>query len=113
MNARYETSRSLVSAILFPHLIEDAMSFKSDRLVNIAKLLNIKNDDESELPASLANFIRQQLARANLPTRLKDLSLSIEQLALIADDAGSLELMTSLPRSMTSDDVFELLKKAY
>ena len=49
----------------------------------------------------------------NIPARLKDLSLSIEQLALAAEDAGELDLMNSLQRSMTTDDLFELIKKAY
>ncbi|MBR7064360.1 MAG: iron-containing alcohol dehydrogenase [Treponema sp.] len=113
MNARLSVSRSLVSAILFPHIVEDALTFKSDRLISLAKLLDITSDEPTECTSLLANYIRQTLAKANLPMRLKDLSVSIEQLALIADDAGSLELMTSLPRSMTSDDLFELLKKAF
>ena len=53
------------------------------------------------------------MAKANLPTRLKDLSVSIEQLALAAEDAGKLEYANFLPRSMTSDDFFELIKAAY
>jgi len=50
---------------------------------------------------------------AKLPTRLKDLSLSIEQLALAVEDAASLDYMSGLPRSMSSDDLFELVKQAY
>lgn len=113
MNSRYQVSRSLASAVLLPHIVEDALSFRSERLQTLAGIFGIKSDDEQDLPTLFVNFIRQKIARANLPTRLKDLSISIEKLALIADDAGSLEIMTSLPRSMTSDDLFELLKKAF
>ena len=39
--------------------------------------------------------------------------MSIEQLSLVAEDGSKLELMSSLPRSMTSDDLFDLIKQAY
>ena len=60
-----------------------------------------------------AENIRQRLAKANLPVRLKELSLSIEQLALAAEDAGQLDLVNTLQRSMSADDLFELIKQAY
>ncbi len=57
--------------------------------------------------------IRRRLAQANLPTRLKDIGLSIEQLVAISEDAVSLSFMNYIPKPMRSDDVFELLKQAY
>ena len=57
--------------------------------------------------------IRRRLAQAHLPTRLKDIGLSIEQLVAISEDAVSLSFMNYIPKPMRSDDVFELLKQAY
>lgn len=57
--------------------------------------------------------IRHLLAQANLPTRLKDIGLSIEQLVAISEDAVSLSFMNYIPKPMRSDDIFELLKQAY
>ena len=57
--------------------------------------------------------IRRRLAQANLPTRLKDIGLSIEQLVAISEDTVSLSFMNYIPKPMRSDDVFELLKQAY
>jgi len=34
-------------------------------------------------------------------------------LALAAEDAGKLDFINSLPRSMTSDDLFSLIKLAF
>ena len=62
---------------------------------------------------AFAENIRQRLAKQNLPVRLKDLNLTMEQLATAAEDAGQLDVMTMLPRSMTTDDLFELMKLAY
>ena len=115
INARYKISHSIVAAILFPYIIEDAAKYKSEKLAKVARILRIATEattDEAAV-ASLAENIRNRLAMANLPTRLKDLSVSIEQLALCAEDVGNLELINSMPRSMTSDDLFDLIKQAY
>ncbi|MDE5899513.1 MAG: iron-containing alcohol dehydrogenase [Treponemataceae bacterium] len=115
MNARYRISRSLVAAILFPYIIEDAGKFKSDRIEKCARLMGCLPEGVGRegAAAAFAENIRQRLAKANLPVRLKELSVSVEQLALVAEDAGQLEIMNTLPRSMTADDLFDVLKLAY
>lgn len=115
INARYRISRSLVSSILFPYILEDAGKFKADKIAKLAGLLRVapENATNEEAVQALCEYVRQKLAKDNLPTRLKDLSISIDQLALAAEDAGELDLMNTLPRSMTSDDLFDLLKMAF
>lgn len=115
INARYKISKSLVSTILFPYVVEDAIQFKADRLAKIARIMGIVGDecDQTEAAHALAENIRQRIAKANLPARLKDLQLSVDQLALAAEDAGQIEIVNKLPRSMTADDLFDLIKLAY
>jgi alcohol dehydrogenase len=115
INARYHISRSLSASILFPYIIEDAARFKTDRLVKLAQLLRIPalSTKPEDIVAAFSENIRQRLAKANLPARLKDLSVTIEQLALAAEDAGRLDIINNLPRSMTTDDLFGLIKLAY
>ena len=115
INARYKIDRSIVTCILMPYFIEEVVNYKSDKLVKIADLLHfsLNDKDSNSLGYVLGDFIRNKIAMAKLPTRLKDLSLSIEQLALAVEDAASLDYMSGLPRSMSSDDLFELVKQAY
>ena len=115
INARYRVSRSLVSSILLPYIIEDAAKFKADRIAKLSKILRAceENATQDEAVTALCEYVRQKIAKNNLPARLKDLSLSVDQLALAAEDAGQLDLMNTLPRSMTSDDMFDLLKLAF
>ena len=116
INTRYKIPRALVSAILLPYIIEDATTFAASKLAKIADIYRItdSNEDTDEKKAlSLAEYIRQRIAKINIPARLKDLSLSIEQLSLAVEDAGQTDLIDSLQRSMTTDDLFELIKKAY
>lgn len=115
INSRYKVSRSLSMAILLPYIIEDAATFRADKLAVLAKLLRACEQDATpaEASAALAEYVRNKIAKVNIPARLKDLSLSIEQLALAAEDAGELDLINNLQRSMTTDDLFEIIKKAY
>lgn len=115
INARYKISRSLVTTILFPYMIEDAANYKAARLAKLAKILfpELKEKSDDDAIHSFAEDIRQAIAKANLPARLKDLSVSLEQLALATEDAGQLDIVNSLPKSMTSDDLFALIKLAY
>ncbi len=115
INARYSISRSLVTSILLPYIIEDAATFKVDRLAKAAQFLRIAQADTptEQAVTALTEYIRQHIASANLPARLKDLGVSIDQLALAAEDAGELDLINNLPRSMNTDDLFNLIKSAY
>ena len=115
INSRFTVSRSLIASILFPSIIEDAGKFKIERVEKLAHISRIVPSDirGEDAVARFAEYIRQLLAKANLPSRLKELSISIEQLALAAEDAGQLELVNTLPRSMTSDDLFDFIKLAY
>ncbi|WP_296331352.1 iron-containing alcohol dehydrogenase [uncultured Treponema sp.] len=115
INARYKISRSLVTTILFPYMVEECAKFKADRVAELAKKMNIAQSEQSNEDAAkaFAEYIRQKIAKANLPARIKDLSISLEQLALAAEDAGQLDIVHSLPRSMNSDDLFAMIKTAF
>ncbi|MBQ9205541.1 MAG: iron-containing alcohol dehydrogenase [Treponema sp.] len=115
INARYKISRSLVTTILFPYAIEECAKFKADKIAFLAKKMGVAQSEQTDEEAAhaFAENIRQRIAKANLPARLKELSISLEQLALAAEDAGQLDIVNTLPRSMNSDDLFGLIKTAY
>jgi alcohol dehydrogenase len=115
VNSRYKITKSLTSLILFPYIIEDAAKFRKDRLAHLARILRAAPMDSTDDDAvtALVEYVRQHIAKANLPARLKDLNITIEQLALCAEDAQDVDLINTLQRSMTSDDLFDLIKQAY
>ena len=41
------------------------------------------------------------------------MAVNMEQLAVIVEDASKLEVMNNLQRSLTADDLFEFIKRAY
>lgn len=116
VGARYKITHSLTGSILFPYMLEDVALFKRDRIVRVAQLLGIEEDlvgDKDRIVALLAERIRHWIALANLPARLKDLSLTMEQFIIAAEDVSQLDLVNSMPRSMGADDLFELMKRAF
>ena len=115
INARFSTPAALVASVLLPYIIDDAAKFRLGRLAHAARLLKATEDgtDDAKAASDLAEFVRKELAASNLPARLKDLNLTLEQLSLAAEDAGKTEFINSLPRSMSSDDLFALIKIAY
>lgn len=115
INARYKVSRALITSILLPHIIEDAANYKAERLAKLMAHIRPEGGEQSPetLAGEFAELVRQRLAKVNLPARLKDLALSMEQLILAAEDAAQLPVMSAMPRSMTGDDLFELVKKAF
>lgn len=113
--SRYKINKSLISSILLPFMLEDTAKYKASTLVKVAHILKTCSEDDSEEDAvnSLIEYVRQKIAVANLPTRLKDLKLTIEQLSLAIEDINQTDLVYSFPRSMTGDDLFDFIKKAY
>ncbi|MCQ2580037.1 MAG: iron-containing alcohol dehydrogenase [Treponemataceae bacterium] len=112
--SRYKVSRSLLSAILLPYLIEEAV-FSSDKILKAAKLLGAcgNNATPEEAADLLAENIRGRIARAGLPARLKELSVSIEQIAASVNDAMQLDFIPFYAKPVTADSLFNLVKQAY
>lgn len=112
---RYNISSSVVGTILLPHIMMNAQTSNLDKLLKLGRMLDV--DTRGVEPLAVAKTaieeIRRYLVQANLPTRLTDIGLSIEQLVAISEDAVSLSFMNYIPKPMRSDDVFELLKQAY
>lgn len=115
IHSRYRINKSLTSSILLPYAIEDAAKFKSAKVEKLAHIIRACPEDITgdEACTAFAEYVRQKIAASNLPTRLKDLKLTVEQLALAVEDISDVNLINNLPRSMTTDDLFGFVKLAY
>ena len=115
VNARYKISKSLVSTIMLPYLLEDSINSRVEKLDRISKIMGAGRDGmtKEESAQALITHLRDLLAQTNMPTRLKDLNLAIEDLVAAAEDVGSLEIMNFIPRALSTDDLFDLIKQAF
>ncbi|HZK20615.1 MAG TPA: iron-containing alcohol dehydrogenase [Treponemataceae bacterium] len=115
VHGRFKIATSLTTSILFPYILEDAAKYKTDKIAKLARIMKISSEtsDNDSVVANFIENIRNRIAIANLPARLKDLSVSVEELALAAEDAAKVEYANFMPRSMTADDFFDIIKQAY
>ena len=113
--SRYKKGKSLISSILIPYEIDDAVKFKLAKIEKLSHIIRAcPNDVTGETAGrALSDYVRQKIAKERLPTRLKDLDLTIEQLSLPVEDIKEINLINNLPRSMTTDDLFDFIKLAY
>jgi alcohol dehydrogenase class IV len=118
--SRYHINKSLINSILLPYVLEEDAKFKESKLEKIAQIMRIdqiegteEKPSGAELVKLLIEYVRQKNAKNNLPTRLKDLKLTIDNLSLAIEDISQNFIVNCLPRSMTSDDIFEFVKNAF
>ena len=92
--------------------MNDSFQFAEEKICKIAKIMKIskENSENSLILNEFSNFINSFIKQNEFPDSLSNLNLSTEKLALVAEDASQTELMASLPKSMTSDTLFEILK---
>lgn len=116
-SARYGVSSAVVSAVLFPFLVEDAFRSSVEKARNLAKIITPSVDVANTWTASDSNLvveeIRKRLSATGLPVRLKDAGLEIVQLADVVEDACKMDFLSYAPRSMTSDELFTFIKQAF
>ena len=72
IHSRYHINKSLISSILLPYALEDAVKFKSAELGELAHILRCCSEEVTgdDAANSLIDYVRQKIAMANLPTRL-------------------------------------------
>ena len=116
VSGRYEISDALVSTILLPHIITDAISSSLNKTAAVARMLGEESHtgaDAAEVSKRGVEEIRRLIAEANLPVRLKDVELTIESLVSAAEDASKLSFMNYNPRPMSNHEIFEIIKQAF
>ena len=106
---------SLISSILLPFQLEDVAKFKLAKIEKLAHIMKACPEDSTgeDTAKQFTDYVRQKIAKGGLPTRLKDLNLTVDQLSLPVEDIKAVNLINNLPRSMTTDDLFDFVKLAY
>jgi alcohol dehydrogenase len=115
LNARFFAPKSWASTILLPFVLEFAINARGDRIAEIARLLGEDTSglSSAEAPGRAIEAVRRVIASLNLPTRLREFDLSLDEMMEIAGAARSLDLMNYLPRVVTTEDIYEMIKSAF
>jgi alcohol dehydrogenase len=115
ISGRFEISTSRCAAILLPHIAERLVAARPEKMAKIAALMGETtagspvSDSANLVPESL----RRRMAELAIPSRLQDCKLSLDRLATVAEAARNLEFVAFSPWTVSAEDAFELLKRAF
>jgi alcohol dehydrogenase class IV len=115
INARFMAPKSWVSTILLPYVMEFAVNVRGDRIAQIAKLLgeDISDATSVEAPVRAIDAVRRIISSLGLPTRLREFDLSLDEMIEVAGVARSFDMMNYLPRVVSTEDIYEMIKSAF
>jgi alcohol dehydrogenase len=115
INARFLAPKSWVSTILLPHVLEFAVNVRGDRIADIARLLgeDVSGLSAVEIPVRTIEAVRRIIASLNLPTRLREFDISLDEMIEVAGAARSYDMMNYLPRVVSTEDIYEMIKSAF
>jgi alcohol dehydrogenase len=100
---------------MLPRVLEFYIGVAAEKLSVLAGYLG---EQVAEItPVEGANraveAVRRLLGTLGLPTRLRDFDLNLDDMVDVAGTARSFDLMNYLPRSVSTEDLYELLKLAF
>lgn len=112
---RFTVEKTQCAAILLPHILEKLISVRPEKIAKAATLLGEATDGLSvaEAANTALTAIRARLAEHGLPSHLQKLDLVLDRLMPIAEAARDLEFIAYSPWTVTSEEAFELVKKAF
>jgi alcohol dehydrogenase len=115
LNARFLVPKSWVSTIFLPHVMDFVLPAATERLAEIARLLgeDVESLPRTEAAQRAAEVVRRHIAALSLPTRLRDFDLNLDDMIEVAAMARSYDMMNYLPRAISTEDLYELIKTAY
>ena len=120
VGAKYATHHGMTNAVFLPHGMRFNLDTVYPRYARIAQFLGFADEknigDERALANLLVNKVEALLGKLQLPLTLRELGvpeLSDENLAELTDLAAADPAIMFNPREASSDDLTQLLKRAY
>jgi alcohol dehydrogenase class IV len=120
VGAKYATHHGMTNAVFLPHGMRFNLDTVYPRYARIAQFLGFadeeNNGDERALANLLVNKVEALLEKLQLPLTLRELGVpefSDENLAELTDLAAADPAIMFNPREASSDDLTQLLKRAY
>ena len=116
-NGKYDLSIPQLLTIMLPSVLEDSIPSNLSKVADIVSLF-IKDSDKvgiglEDVTHKGIEELINILLKIGLPVKFQSLDLELEDITSMADAVLSVDFINYIPRSMTSLDILELLKKAY
>jgi len=116
-NGRYDISFASFLHIMLPHILSDSITSNLQKIAEVVSIFTKDNFDNTvDLESKTLEgieIISKNLLALELPVKLRSLDLTLDDLSGMAEAILGVDFINYIPRSMTSLDVLEILKKAY
>ncbi|MDR1400223.1 MAG: iron-containing alcohol dehydrogenase [Treponema sp.] len=112
---RFTVEKAQYAEVLLPHILEKLISVRPEKVAKAAALLGVATDGLSVAEAANAGLtaIRARLMECGLSSRLQEFGLILDRLIPIAEVARDLEFIAYSPWTVTAEEAFELVKRAF
>jgi alcohol dehydrogenase len=115
INSRYTIPKSWVATVLLPHIVDSSVHSRPEKLKNVALALgeDVEDQKAADVAYRASEAVRRMIGKAELPGRLREMDLSIDELVEVSELASGLEMSASAPAPHTASDLYDLIKQAY
>ncbi len=115
LNSKLMVPKSWLATILFPSVIEFSINTSSEKIAPIARMLGEDIEGVSSIDASkkAVEALRRLIGTLQLPTRLRDFDLNLDDMVDITIAARSFDMMNYLSRMASDEELYEIIKQAY
>lgn len=108
---QWRVPRSAVAALLLPAFLESPFAAQSSLRQELEGLLVPRLGDDPLV--GLAETLRTWISEAQLPLRLRDLQLKMDQLSTTIERVKEHPLFTGASNDLSPADLFQLIKNSY
>lgn len=115
INARLMVPKSWIATILMPHVLEFNASSSVERIAHVGALLGEQPEEQSTVDAANGTIesIRSLIGSLQLPSRLRDFDLELDDLVDVVEMAHGFEMIHYLPRTVSTEDLYDIVKSAF
>jgi len=113
ISAHYDTPHGITNAVLLPHVLEFNLIAAVDKYAKMARVLGIETAGQpNRRPArAFVDAVQTLNEDLDIPARLRELGVEQDMIAAIAEETHASGAPN--PREYDTDDVVEILKRAY
>ncbi|HUV07056.1 MAG TPA: iron-containing alcohol dehydrogenase [Spirochaetia bacterium] len=115
INARFMVPKSWLATILIPHILEFHASVSAERVARIGRFMGENLDEYTTVDAANKTIetIRARIGSMELPSRLRDFDLKLDDMIEVVETAHSFEMMNHLPRTVSTEDLYDIIKSSF
>jgi len=115
INARFMVPKSWIATILIPHVMEFNTNSSVEKMAHIGRLFGVELRELTPVDAANKTIesIRTLIASLKLPSRLRDFDLQLDDMVDVVEVAHSFDMMNYLPRTVSAEDLYDIVKSAF